>query len=364
MQAWTSAGMISDDEWQAKLARRLSRALFVSLVLHIGILAIVAWIRLPRHGERPLASIEISLASLPAAQVKTLEPQKSQPISKEKELERPKPVPQHKSVDSPKPVERTTTIAPPKAAPILKSAPVPPSSVSSPPVSPPVTRAKSSNDMMSEIMKGIELPPDAPKRGDISPEEKPRATAAMKLPDVPVVSDTKDLTGKPVTQRSSSSLTEDLAKDLDEEFKKINKLEVPKAVASVDTPSKPASQPAPQVEAKVPSVKAVDTTLKVPGMAPGSNAYLALVRQRISNSWNAPPLDLTNQAYVVIVQFRLHRDGKVTGVSIEQSSGNEYYDLAGKRAVLSANPLPVFPSDISDSYFDAHFTFTVGEPQG
>ncbi len=364
MQAWTSAGMISDDEWQAKLARRLSRALFVSLVLHIGILAIVAWIRLPRQGERPLASLEISLASLPAAQVKTLEPQKSQPISKEKELERPKPMPQHKSVDSPKSVERTTTIAPPKAAPIPKLAPVPPSSVSSPSVSPPVTRAKSSNDMMSEIMKGIELPPDAPKRGDLSPEEKPRATAAMKLPDVPVVSDTKDLSGKPVTQRSSSSLTEDLAKDLDEEFKKINKLEVPKAVASVEVPSKPASLPAPQVEAKVPSVKAVDTTLKVPGMAPGSNAYLALVRQRISNSWNAPPLDLTNQAYVVIVQFRLHRDGKVTGVSIEQSSGNEYYDLAGKRAVLSANPLPVVPADISDSYFDAHFTFTVGEPQG
>lgn len=364
MQAWTSAGMISDDEWQAKLARRLSRALFVSLVLHLGILAIVAWIRLPRHGERPLASIEISLASLPAPQVKTLEPQKSQPISKEKELERPKPVPQHKSVDSPKPVERTTTIAPPKAVPVPKPVPVPSSSASSTPVSPPVTRAKSSNDMMSEIMKGIELPPDAPKRGDISPEEKPRATSAMKLPDVPVVSDTRDLTGKPVTQKSSSSLTEDLAKDLDEELKKINKLEVPKAVASVDIPSKPASQPAPQVEAKVPSVKAVDTTLKVPGMAPGSNAYLALVRQRISNSWSAPPLDLTNQVYVVIVQFRLHRDGKVTGVSIEQSSGNDYYDLAGKRAVLSANPLPVFPADISDSYFDAHFTFTVGEPQG
>ena len=34
--------MISDDEWQAKLARRLSRALFVSLVLHLGIFAIVA----------------------------------------------------------------------------------------------------------------------------------------------------------------------------------------------------------------------------------------------------------------------------------------------------------------------------------
>ncbi|MHC9064019.1 TonB family protein [Nitrospira sp. CMX1] len=166
-----------------------------------------------------------------------------------------------------------------------------------------------------------------------------------------------------VASAPSSSLSEDLAKDLDEEFKKINKLEVPKAVASVDIPSKPAPQPAPQVEAKVPSVKAVDTTLKVSGMAPGSNAYLALVRQRISNCWSAPPLDLTNQAYVVIVQFRLHRDGKVTGVSIEQSSGNEYYDLAGKRAVLSANPLPVFPADISDSYFDARFTFTVSSTE-
>ncbi|MBL8037253.1 TonB family protein [Nitrospira sp. CMX1] len=364
MQAWTSAGMLSDDEWQAKLARRLSRALFVSLALHVGILALVAWVRLPHHGERPLASIEISLASLPAPQVKTLEPQKSQPISKEKEVERPKPVPQNKSVDSPKPVERTTTIAPPKAAPVAKSAPVPPPSVSPPPVSPPVTRAKSSNDVMSEIMKDIELPPDAPKRGDISPEERPKAPSAMKLPDVPVASDTKDLAGRPVAQKSSSSLTEDLAKDLDEEFKKIKKLEVPKTVASVDVPSKPTPQPAPQIEAKVPSVKAVDTTLKVPGMAPGSNAYLALVRQRISNCWSAPPLDLTSQAYVVVVQFRLHRDGKVTGISIEQSSGNEYYDLAGKRAVLSANPLPVFPADISDSYFDAHFTFTVGEPQG
>ena len=364
MQAWTSAGMLSDDEWQAKLARRLSRALFVSVVLHVGILALVAWIRLPRHGERPLASIEISLASLPAPQVKPLEPQKSQPISKEKAVERPKPVPQNKSVDSPKTIERTTTLVPPKAAPVAKPTPAPPPSVSPPPISPPVTRAKPSNDVMSEIMKDIELPPDAPKHGDISPEEKPRATSTMKLPDVPVAADTKDSTGKPAVQKSSSSLTEDLAKDLDEEFKKIKKLEVPKAVASADVPSKPLSQPTPQIEAKVPSVKAVDTTLKVPGMAPGSNAYLALVRQRISNCWNAPPLDLTNQAYMVVVQFRLHRNGAVTGVAIEQSSGNEYYDLAGKRAVLSANPLPVFPADISDTYFDAHFTFTVGEPQG
>jgi colicin import membrane protein len=351
--------MVADDDWQATLTRRLGLAVVVSLVLHIGILAMVAWVRLPRHGERPLASIEISLASLPTLPEKAVEPQKSQPIKQE--VERPKPVQQTKPIERSKASEQPKPVEPPKSAPPVKTAPVSLPPVAAAPVPPPVAPEKSSNDVMRDIMKDIELPPDAPKRGDISPEDKPRKSSVIKLPDVPVVTETKDATQKKlVATAQSPSLTEDLAKELDEELTKIKRLEVPKTASPVDVPSRPA----PQVEAKVPSVKAVDTTLKVPGMAPGSNAYLALVRQRISNSWSAPPLDLTGQAYVVVVQFRLHRNGTVTGVTIEHSSGNEYYDLAGKRAILSANPLPVFPPDITDPYFDAHFTFTVGEPQG
>ena len=138
----------------------------------------------------------------------------------------------------------------------------------------------------------------------------------------------------------------------------MKKIEFPKQVQGEVLP-----KPSPQVEAKAPSVKAVDTTLKVQGRAPGSNAYLGRVRQRISSYWSAPPVDVTGQTYVVIVQFRLHRNGSVTGVAIERSSGNEYYDLGGKRAVLRAIPLPVFPPELTESYFDAHFTFTVGESQ-
>lgn len=99
-----------------------------------------------------------------------------------------------------------------------------------------------------------------------------------------------------------------------------------------------------------------DTALKVSGL-PGSNEYLALVRQRISNAWSAPPVDLASPTNAVIVQFRLHRDGKVTGVSIAQSSGSEYHDLAGKRAVLSANPLPMFPTDLKNPYLDVKYAF-------
>ncbi len=401
MQASVSAGMWWDDEWQATLTRQLRRAVFISIALHVGLMFLIAWSRVSRHVEEPLASIEISLASLPSSSVKVVEsqkePQKNPPAPKtaepSKAVEPPKPVApppkvaeQPKAVEQPKAIEHTKVFEQPKAieppkvveqhkaveqpkvfeqpklvppAPVMAASPPP---VKAAPVPAPV---KPSNDVMREMLKDIELPPDAPKYGDISPVEKTTEKlkkTQLKLPDVPVVADAKESREKPADAKSSSSLTEDVSKELDEELKRIKKVEFPKAIAPA--PAETPSKAAPQVEAKVPSMKAVDTTLKVPGIAPGSNAYLALVRQRISSFWSAPPVDSTGRAYVVIVQFRLNRNGSVTGVTIEQSSGNEYYDLAGKRAVLSATPLPVFPAEITDAYFDAHFTFTVGESRG
>jgi colicin import membrane protein len=316
--AQASAVFWLNDERRADFSRRLWRAVAVSLVLHVGVLAAVAWIRLPKQGERPLASIEISLATLPAPPVKADEPKKIQ--LKAAEVSAPAPPP-----------TRAPAPAPVKAP---------------------------SNDVMKDVMKGIELPPNAPKFGDFSPTQKPRKSQ-IKLPDVPAVSEVKEPIKKPAEFTPQPSLTEDLNKELDEEFKKIKTIELPKAA-----PAEIVQKPTPQVEAKAPSIKAIDTTLKVSGVAPGSNAYLGRVRQRISSFWNAPPVDVTGHGYVVVVQFRLHRNGSVTGVAIEQSSGNEYYDLAGKRAVLSAIPLPSFPQEVTEPYFDAHFTFTVGESQG
>jgi TonB family protein len=221
-----------------------------------------------------------------------------------------------------------------------------------------VAPVKPSNDVMHDVMKGVELPPDAPQFGDLSPTERLKKSQ-LKLPEIPVASEMKETVSRAPDSQPRPSLTEDVNKELDEELKKLKNIELPKPAQSEVAP-----KPVPQVETKIPSVKTVDTTLKVPGMAPGSNAYLSRVRQRISSFWNAPPVDVTGQAYVVIVQFRLHRNGSVTGVAIERSSGNEYYDLSGKRAVLNAVPLPMFPPELTEPYFDAHFTFTVGEPQG
>ncbi|MDH4098509.1 MAG: hypothetical protein OEU87_09350, partial [Nitrospira sp.] len=94
-QASGSADFWLSDERQADLSRRLWRAVAISLVLHVGVLAAVAWIRLPKHAERPLASIEISLATMPAPPVKATEPLKAAepPKSQPKAVETPAPVP-------------------------------------------------------------------------------------------------------------------------------------------------------------------------------------------------------------------------------------------------------------------------------
>ena len=329
VQAAASAGLWLDDEWQARVIRRFGRAVTVSFVLHLLVLAAVTWVRLPQHGERPLASIEVSLVHPPTPRVEPVAPQKSPP----KPVDQPAPRPAPK-------------LAPPPAP--TKPAPVPA----------PVPSVKPSNDVMRDVVKGIELPPDAPRFGDISPTERVKRPQ-LKLPEIPVAPEAGETVSKVPDAKPRPTLTEDVNKELNEELKKVRSIELPKPVQAEVAP-----RPAPQVEAKIPSVKAVDATLKVPGMAPGSNAYLGRVRQRISSYWNAPPVDVTGQTYIVIIQFRLHRNGSVTGVAIERSSGNDYYDLAGKRAVLSAVPLPEFPSELKDAFFDAHFTFTVGESQG
>lgn len=334
-QASASAGIWSDDERQAEFNRRLWLAVASSLVLHLGVLAVVAVVRLPQHSERPLASIEVSLAALPTPPIQEVNQPKSQPKAV-------KPPPPAKVASLPK--SQPKVLEPPPPAPPVKEVPA---------ASPSPVKAPA-----HDIMKSLELPPDAPKLGDFSPPTKV-VKKQFKLPDVPVVPETQSTAKKISDLKQQPLLTEDLNKELEEELQNIKKVDLPKAPPPVAMP-----KPVPQVEAKAPSVKAVDAALKISGMAPGSNAYLGRVRQRISSFWTAPPVDVSGQAYVVIVQFRLHRDGKVTKVEIERSSGNEYYDLAGKRAVLNADPLPAFPPELTESHFDAHFTFTVGDSQG
>ena len=328
-QASLLPGMGFDRDDQYRLSVRLKRTLVLSLFVHVIVLFVAAGLRLPQQGERPLTAVEVSLVSLPTP---VRQPESVKPVESVK-VSDPKPVP----------------------APLAKS--VAPSAA--PAAVPPVSEKK------RDLLRDLELPPDAPKFGDLSPATKSvgQPQQAAKVLDIPRVPDLEKEPVAKVLQRSSVS--DELNRELEEELKKIKqfqpaaKLEIPKEVK----PSEASVKPVPQQEVKVPVAKTPETTLRISGTA-GSNPYWARVQSIISSQWEPPPIDMAGQTYTMIVKFRLYRDGTIKDVAVQQSSGNAYFDMAGQRAVLRPRVLPVFPADMVDSYKDVEMVFRVGESVG
>lgn len=402
---------------------RLRKTVVLSLLLHLCLLAVIMGAKLFKKTERPLSAMEVALVSLPTVETKP-EPK----VEKVEKVEKPTPRPTPKPVQSapipvpPKPAPATTP-PPVQVAPVVKAtppAPTPPAPTPAvapapAPVPVPVPRlpvptltapqpipqaAKSPSsapltnrtDVLRDVMKDIELPPNAPKYGDLAPAKpaevkkavQPKPERAPERSDVDAMlsklkvpemaSAPADAPKEPprpaVAPPKRASLSEEINSDLDRELQDLKKLQTPPPV-KVSEPVrevKPMFREPQPIASAPPAPAAVtrtkpDTKLKVAGVA-GSNPYLARVQARISGFWTAPPVDLSGKAMTVVVRFRLERDGRVGTVVIEQSSGNDYYDLSAQRAVQSAVPLPPFPPDLTDSYFDAHFTFAVGEAAG
>ena len=314
---------------QDRLFRRLGRTLAVSLALHVVALLVVMGLRLAPHGERPLAAVEVNLVNLPT------------PL---KTVEQPRPV---------EPVKRAEA----------KSAPAPPVKTSAPAATPVSVPARPS--VAKDILKDLELPPDAPKFGELTPAKsvaQPRAQAPAKIlvPDLPRIPDVPEHAMKIPQTPQRTSMSEELDRELEEELKKVKEF---KPAAKLDIPKEAPIRPAPQQEAAIPQVKAPQTQLKTSG-ASGTNPFWGRVEAIIKSQWEPPPIDVGGQTYNTVVRFRYYRNGMVKDVAVQQTSGNSYFDDAGKRAILKPRQFPMFPSDMTEAYQDVEMVFRVGESAG
>jgi colicin import membrane protein len=318
-----------DRDDQDRLFRRLGRTLTVSLALHVVALLVVMGLRLAPHGERPLAAVEVNLVNLPT------------PL---KTVEQPRPV---------EPVKRAEA----------KSAPAPPVKTSAPAATPVSVPARPS--VAKDILKDLELPPDAPKFGELTPAKsvaQPRAQAPAKIlvPDLPRIPDVPEHAMKIPQTPQRTSISEELDRELEEELKKVKEF---KPAAKLDIPKEAPIRPAPQQEAAIPQVKAPQTQLKTSG-ASGTNPFWGRVEAIIKSQWEPPPIDVGGQTYNAVVRFRYYRNGTVKDVMVQQTSGNSYFDDAGKRAILKPRQFPMFPSDMTEAYQDVEMVFRVGESAG
>lgn len=86
----------------------------------------------------------------------------------------------------------------------------------------------------------------------------------------------------------------------------------------------------------------------------------AQIQAQIRQSWSLSSTFVPNRALTTIINFRLEGAGRVSNITIQQSSGNEYADRAARQVLERAVP-PTFPEYIADRYLDASYTFFVGE---
>jgi colicin import membrane protein len=325
--AQVHAALWFDRDEHDRFFTQLGRTLTISLVLHLVVLLIVMGLRLTPRGERPLASVEVNLVSLPTPVKKVEQTKPVEPIKR----------PEAKPVVVPAPAIKTTAATPVPAS-----------------VRPSVAK---------DILRDLELPPDAPKFGELTPaksvaQPQPQAHAKMKVPDLPRIPDVVPEQTVKTPQRASVS--EELDRELEEELKKVKeykpaaKLEIPKDVPVKATP---------QQEAAIPQVKAPQTQLKTSGSS-GTNPYWGRIEAIIKSNWEPPPIDVTGQTYSVVVKFRFYRNGTVKDVMIQQTSGNSYFDMSGQRAVLKPRHFPPFPAEMTESYLDVEMVFRVGELAG
>jgi len=185
----------------------------------------------------------------------------------------------------------------------------------SPPLEKPPQREKMS-DMMKQLLEEATVPTLKP-------------SPAFSLPQQPVA--------------SSSVPTQPVQSEMDQ---RIAKLSIPN-VAPVES----IKERFQQLEVQ-PTSKTGDSSSQA---SPGKNQYLAMVEDKIDHEWRALPL-VTNPP-VVVLKFRISRFGEISNIHIDESSGNGNYDSAAQRAVSAVNPLPPFPPDISESFFEVRFRF-------
>jgi TonB family protein len=215
-------------------------------------------------------------------------------------------------------------------------------------------------NLMKDVLQGIELPPEAPRLTEAQTAAPPTAEKPTRK-----ARDIENMIGKlTVPELSATTPVTPLPEPIPEPMTRRSVLEelerLERQLAAVQVPPAP-SQPSMAKPAESAPPPSPTTSMRIEGVAAGSNSYFSRVQGLVSRHWAPPKVDLGGREAKVVVRFRLHRSGAVSDVSIEFSSGNDYYDAAGKRAVLSAAAaqLPPFPSGLTQAYVDVNFSFGV-----
>ncbi|HUJ79791.1 MAG TPA: energy transducer TonB [Nitrospiria bacterium] len=149
-----------------------------------------------------------------------------------------------------------------------------------------------------------------------------------------------------------------------------HKAEAPPPLKS-KTPPPPAPEPAPKPETPPPQPPSPPVQQGPASPSPSlmvqpkidtpefdCSLYCGVLQDKLEGQWTPPSVSAQGPVQAVVV-FTINRDGTVSNVSLETSSGNFYFDQAALRAVMLAAPLPPLPRTLTSSTLRVHAPFTL-----
>lgn len=146
---------------------------------------------------------------------------------------------------------------------------------------------------------------------------------------------------------------------------------VPSTASTKPVPA-PAPTPAPPPRRELAAAPAPPPLGRPSGSALGSGAvtlnvsdfpfawYLSAIHRKVTEQWSARALEGRQPVAV----FEIGRNGQVTKLAIEKSSGNPYYDQAALRAITGANPFPPLPDEFKEPFLRVHLGFNFDRERG
>ena len=81
--------------------------------------------------------------------------------------------------------------------------------------------------------------------------------------------------------------------------------------------------------------------------------YLIDMRDRIRRNWN----ERQQSTGVVIMKYAIQRNGQITDIEVERSSGNPVLDLMSQRALITTKAVAPLPAAYPERQLTVHLTF-------
>lgn len=86
--------------------------------------------------------------------------------------------------------------------------------------------------------------------------------------------------------------------------------------------------------------------------------YLQIIMDRVSANWFTSLVDPgVSGTFQTTVYFKIYRNGQISSVEVEESSGIRSLDLSAVRAVHSSSPFPPLPKEYEEEYLGIHLIF-------